>query len=194
MFTPTCIFIFQSRVPTSAYPRRYSRHWLLGKSSPDGHPVGTCSGKLRAPSGFPRSCGSFGVSLGVRLSTGFRGGELWSLKDMPDPYPVPFWASLLVRVGLFVITMVHAPVSLPTHRYLLTGVLSRTLSDPCSIPPHRLMTSRYCGDGAFLRSREVGDCTQHRTTSCQGLSLAKLLSLPLIPRLRTPVSRERVAP
>jgi hypothetical protein len=177
VYTPTGLFTFQLSVPTSAYPGHCPRPWLLGESSSDEHLVGTYSDRLRAPSDFPRSCGSFGVSLGVRLSTGFHGGEPWSTNQLPGPYPVPFWASPSVRVGLSAITMVQSPVRVPTHRYRLAGIPGRTPSDPRLIPPHGLMTSRYRGDDAFLRSQEVGDCTQHRTTSYQGAQFDQTVSL-----------------
>jgi hypothetical protein len=34
----------------------------------------------------------------------------------------------------------------------------------------RLMVGRYPGEDAFLGSREVGNCAQHRFSSCQGCS------------------------
>ncbi len=114
----------------SAYPGHYPRPLPLGESSPDWHPVGICSVKRRAQPGLLRSCGSFGVSLDVRLFTGFRGGEPWSLQNMSGPYSVPFWASPLVRVGLFTLTMVQMSVRMTTHRYLLAGVPSQTPGDP----------------------------------------------------------------
>jgi len=68
---------------------------------------------------------------------------------MPSPYPIPFWSSLLVHVGLFQFTMV-APVCIPTHRYLLAGVaqLDSQLTRFSSRFP-RLMTSHTQGDDAF---------------------------------------------
>jgi hypothetical protein len=113
---------------------------------------------------------------------------------MPDPYPFPFWASLLVRVGLAQVTMVQASVCLlpiDTFQQILSG---RTPKVPPFIPPHGLMASRYRGDDAFLRSREGGDFTHHRTTSYRMTSWPCLSPCPSSPgQIYRPVSRERVA-
>ena len=50
-----------------------------------------------------------------------------------------------------------------------------------------LRISRYPGEDAFLSSHEVGDCTQHRFSSCKGFLL------PPHPQVGTPVSRKRFA-
>ena len=50
-----------------------------------------------------------------------------------------------------------------------------------------LRISRYPGEDAFLGSHKVGDCTQHRFSSCQGFLL------PPHPQVGTPVSRKRFA-
>jgi hypothetical protein len=114
--------IFQATVLASAYPRHYSRRWLLEESLPSL----ACSW---LPTQFPESAGrvtSFRLTvwrvLRVKLSTGVRGGEPWSLQKMPGPYPVPFWASLLAHVGLLALTMVQTLVRVTTHRHLLAGV------------------------------------------------------------------------
>ena len=96
-------------------------------------------------------------------------GEPWSLNFMPSLYPLPFWSSLLIRVGLFALTMVLTSVRIPTHRHLLAGVaqsdseLTRFLSRFTV-----LIASRHSGDNAVPSSRGVGDCTQRRIISCQG--------------------------
>src|SRR5258708_17953710 len=51
----------------------------------------------------------------------------------------------------------------------------------------RLRISRYPGEDAFLSSHKVGDCTQHRFSSCKGFLL------PPHPQVGTPVSRKRFA-
>src|SRR5260370_7209195 len=50
-----------------------------------------------------------------------------------------------------------------------------------------LRISRYPGEDAFLSSHKVGDCTQHRFSSCKGFLL------PPHPQVGTPVSRKRFA-
>src|SRR6266481_5833864 len=50
-----------------------------------------------------------------------------------------------------------------------------------------LRISRYPGEDAFLGSHKVGDCTQHRFSSCKGFLL------PPHPQVGTPVSRKRFA-
>ena len=90
---------------------------------------------------------------------------------MPSPYPIPFWASLLVHVGLLGITMVQTLVRMPTHRHLLAGVtqLDSELTRFSSRFP-RLITIRTQGNDAVPGSRGVGDCTQHQLTSYQALA------------------------
>jgi hypothetical protein len=90
---------------------------------------------------------------------------------MPSPYPVPFWASPLVHVGLLGITMVQTLVRVPTHRHLLAGVtlLNSELTRFSSRFP-RLITIRTQGDDAVPGSRRVGDCTQQQLTSYQALA------------------------
>src|SRR5258708_7653557 len=50
-----------------------------------------------------------------------------------------------------------------------------------------LRISRYPGEDAVLGSHKVGDCTQHRFSSCKGFLL------PPHPQVGTPVSRKRFA-
>ena len=156
--------------PTSAYLRHYSEPWLLGESS---H-LGACGGHLLSRAESTGTVPPFRLSVcrvfRVRLSTGFSGGEPWSRLQVPGPYPVPFWSSLLVHVGLLTFTMVQPSVRVPTHGYLLAGVV--LLDSALTRFSSRftvLMTSRHRGDDAVPCSRGVGDCTQRRTISCQGL-------------------------
>jgi hypothetical protein len=90
---------------------------------------------------------------------------------MPSPYPVPFWASLLVHVGLLGMTMVQTLVRMPTHRHLLAGVtqLDSGLTRFSSRFP-RLITIRTQGDDAVPGSHRVGDCTQLQLISYQALA------------------------
>jgi hypothetical protein len=85
------------------------------------HAAGYLLSHLRAHGGLLRSDCSFVVSLGPDYPPGLVGVNSWSARHLPGPYPVPFWASLLVHVGLFPLTVVQS-VRVPTHRHLLTGV------------------------------------------------------------------------
>lgn len=166
--TLTCLFIFQTTVLASAYPRHYSRPWLFEESLPP-FACGWLPTQLPESAGQVTSFRPFVCCIRrVKLSTGFRGGEPWSPSQTPSPYPVPFWSSLLIRVGLFPITMVQF-VRVPTRRYLLASVAQSDSKLTCfSSRFPRLMTSRPQRDDAFPRSQGVGDFTQHRTVSCQG--------------------------
>jgi hypothetical protein len=170
--TPTDIFTIQTTVPTSAYPEYYLWPWLLGES----RPPDTCGWHLLSCTESSWRVISFRLSVWrarrVRLSTGFSGGEPWSVDKLPGPYPVQFWSSP-VHVGLLHITMVQSSVCVPTHRHLLADV-ARLDSGLIRFSSRftALRTSRYRGDDAVPCSREVGDCAQRRTISCQGSHLA----------------------
>jgi hypothetical protein len=169
LYTPTHCSTFQITVPTSAYPPHYQRLWLLGESSHPGAYGGHLLSRAESAGTVPPFRLSVCRAFRVRLSTGFSGGEPWSRLQVPGPYPVPFWSSLLVHVGLLTFTMVQPSVRVPTHGYLLAGVV--LLDSALTRFSSRftvLMTSRHRGDDAVPCSREVGDCTQRRTISCQG--------------------------
>jgi hypothetical protein len=77
-------------------------------------------------------------------------------------------------------------VALPM-KSLLDGIPCRIQGDRFLSPLQGLRISRYPGEDAFLGSHKVGDCTQHRFSSCKGFLL------PPHPQVGTPVSRKRFA-
>jgi hypothetical protein len=98
-------------------------------------------------------CKSAKLFLNAYLGSSFPPGltrvNSWSALHMPGLYPVPFWASLLVHLGLFRFTMVML-VRVPTHRCSLAGVAQVDSELTCfSSRFPRLMTSRPQGDDAF---------------------------------------------
>jgi hypothetical protein len=124
--TLTGFSIFQTTVLASAYPRHYPRPLLLEESLPSiACGLVACSvawGSGSESAGWVTSFRLFVWRIRrAKLSTGFCGCEPWSASHPPGPYPLPFWSSLLVHVGLSPITMVQF-VRVPTHRYLLAGV------------------------------------------------------------------------
>jgi hypothetical protein len=85
------------------------------------HAAGYLLSHLRAQGGLLRSDCSFVMSVWPDYPPGLVGVNSWTARHLPGPYPVPFWASLLVHVGLFPLTIVQS-VRVPTHRHLLAGV------------------------------------------------------------------------
>ena len=147
---------------------------------------------LRAQGGLFRSDCSFDVSLGSSSPPGLMRVNPWSALHMPGLYPVPFWASLLVHVGLFPFTMVML-VCNPTHRYLLADVARVDSELTCfSSRFPRLMTSRSQGDNAFsLFTKGWGLHPTSNSQLSRGL-LAVRSPCCSLPGLQ-PVSSKRIA-
>ena len=154
-------------VPTSAYLGHCSKPWLLGGSCPPVLAGDTCSSR-RAVGGLLRSGGSVCVALGRCYSPGFAGvnpGRCDS-RQAPSLYLL---VKPITRVGLFLITMIQTHLRLRCPwRLARRDVRIGFPVDLLFTPLCGLRISRYRRGDAVPRSLGIGNCAQHRASSCQG--------------------------
>ncbi len=151
-WTPTCVPPVRTVVPTSAYPRHYSRPWLLGESFRIRHPVGTCSDDRPPPESVDVVTPFLVLvlrSLRVALSAGFCGGRYWSVCGLPAPI-----LSLLGKpMNLRRLVQGNDGSDVPSLALLIATCSQRRpvrFRAYLVLPPlHRLMASRYRGGYAF---------------------------------------------
>ncbi len=178
-------------MPTSAYPRRYPGHWLLRQSLQSSGlrlTPASPSTSTKSQRWLLRSWCSFSVALGPCSPPGLSGVNTGQLA-VCQPHIPSLLGRPIIRVGLF-----------PSH----DGSTARSLSLPiatCFRKPARRIravsgsapASRIDGQSLpwgtriSLFTSAAGDCTQHRSPSCQGSS-------PCLPSLSSAlISGERLA-
>jgi hypothetical protein len=112
-------------------------------------------------------------------------------QKMMQPIAIPFWASLLIRVGLFYVRTVQAYVRVPSHDILLEA--SRYRIYPLSPFPPAFpidVQSLRKGECYFLYYKEGGE---FRSSSDKKLCRNSLF-LPSHPLTFGSVSAKRIAP
>ena len=151
MCSPTVSNHVHITVLTSAYPRRYPRHWLLEESFPIRLAVGTSSEWCRrARMRLPRSQLPLLTSLGRCYPPGFSTVHAGQYVRLPASYPVPSWLQRISLLRWFPFTMAHHIFACAAHRCLRDGIPGVRLPGSAVYPRFRpLRTSRQPGGYAF---------------------------------------------
>jgi hypothetical protein len=128
---------FASKMWPMALGQAFASWGILRRVACGGHPLqrSTTSKSTPAVTSFLLTVSWSGRAT---LSTGFRGGEQWSLCATPAPSLSHFWAGPSVRVGLVCLTMGRRAFACAARSSLLAVSPRRTRRVPAFHPASRI--------------------------------------------------------